>query len=186
MKLLGLLRADLNRQYELTGSSRRANLWRVLGRCLHPRFLPLVLLRIAQQFESYRVPICPQLFTYLNLILFGIEVAPKCDIGGGLFLPHTSGTVVGAWSVGKDVTIFQNVTLGAKSADMGWNIEKRPSVGDGVTLGAGCKVLGPIHVGTGSVVGANAVVLTDVPQNVTVAGIPASVVRAGGQPGEVI
>jgi serine O-acetyltransferase len=182
MNLLSLLRADLNRQYELAASPKRANLWRILVRCLHPRFLPLILLRAAQQLEVYRVPICPQLFAYLNIILFGIEVAPKCRIGPGLFLPHTSGTVVGAWKIGKDVTIFQNVTLGAKAADMGWNIEKRPSISDGVILGAGCKVLGSVHVGAGSVVGANAVVLADVPENVTVAGIPATVVRAGSQP----
>lgn len=186
MVLFSLLRADLNRQFELAGASKRANLWRILGRCFHPRFLPLVLLRTAQQFESVRVPICSHFFGYLNLIFFGIEVAPKCKIGPGLFLPHTSGTVVGAWRIGKNVTIFQNVTLGAKTADMGWDVEKRPSVGDGVILGAGCKVLGPVHVGAGSVVGANAVVLADVPENVTVAGIPATIVHASGQAGEAI
>lgn len=178
MNLLNLLCADLDRQYQLAGSPKRANLWRIMGRTLHPRFLPLVLLRIAQEMETVHIPICPQVFAYLNLILFGIEVAPKCAIGPGLFLPHTVGTVVGAWSIGKDVTIFQNVTLGAKTADMGWNVEKRPSVGDGVTLGAGCKVLGPVHLGAGSIVGANAVVLKDVPENVTVVGIPATIVRS--------
>jgi serine O-acetyltransferase len=186
MNLLNLLGADLDRQYQLAGSPRRANLWRIAGRTFHPRFLPLVLLRIAQEMESVHIPICPQVFSYLNLILFGIEVAPKCAIGPGLFLPHTVGTVIGAWSIGRNVTIFQNVTLGAKTADMGWNIEKRPSVGDGVTLGAGCKILGSVHLGAGSVVGANAVVLRDVPENVTVVGIPATIVRSTEPLGEGI
>jgi serine O-acetyltransferase len=189
MNLLDLLRSDLDRQYQLLGSSKRANLWRVLGRCLHPRFFPLVLIRAAQQFEHYRVPICPQAIAYFNIILFGIDVAAKCEIGPGLFLPHTSGTVIGASKIGSDVMIFQNVTLGAKYADMGWNIDKRPSVGDRVILGAGCKVLGPVHVGNGSIVAANSVVLADVPENVTVAGNPASVVRSRDlpkDPGDII
>jgi serine O-acetyltransferase len=186
MNLLNLLKADLDRQYELAGSPGRANFWRIAGRTFHPRFLPLVLLRTSQELETRRIPVFPQVLSYLNLILFGIEVAPKCSIGPGLFLPHTVGTVIGAWSIGRDVTIFQNVTLGAKTADMGWNMQKRPSVGDGVTLGAGCKILGFVHLGAGSIVGANAVVLNNVPENVTVVGIPATIVRSTELPGEGI
>ena len=184
MNLLNLLKADLDRQYHLAGSPNQADLWRIVGRSFHPRFLPLVLLRSAHELDSLHIPICPQILSYLNLILFGIEVAPKCAIGPGLFLPHTVGTVIGARSIGRNVTIFHNVTLGAKTADMGWNVEKRPSIGDGVTLGAGCKILGPVHLGSGSVVGANAVVLGDVPENVVVVGIPATIVRSSERPGE--
>ena len=64
------------------------------------------------------VPALPQLFTYLNILLFGIEVAPRCEIGPGIFFPHTSGTVIGARRVGANVTIYQGVTLGAKELDM--------------------------------------------------------------------
>src|SRR5215813_11413753 len=96
MNLLGLLSADLNRQFQLTGSSKRATLLRVLGRCFPPRLFLLVLIGPAQQFEVWRVPICPQVIAYFNIILFGIDVTAKCDSGPGLFLPHTSGTVIGA------------------------------------------------------------------------------------------
>jgi serine O-acetyltransferase len=119
----------------------------------------------------------PRLISYFNIVLFGLDVAAKCEIGPGLFLPHTSGTVIGASRIGRDVTIFQNVTIGTKYMDMGWNIDLRPSVGDRVVLGAGCKVLGSLQVGSGSVVGANSVVLADVPENVTVGGIPAKVIK---------
>ncbi len=119
------------------------------------------------------IPILPKVFTYLNIILFGLEVTPHCDIGPGLFFPHTSGTVVGASKLGRNVTIFQGVTLGAKELDMAFDSSLRPTVGDYVTLGAGCKILGGIHLGDHVTVGANSVVLDSVDSNVTVVGIPA-------------
>jgi len=182
MSVLDLLRADLDRQFRLSSSTKQANLLRILTRVFHPRFFPLVIVRTAQAFQERRLSSVAQLFAYLNLLLFGIDVATRCEIGPGFFLPHTSGTVIGASRIGRNVTIFQNVTLGAQHADMGWNVHKRPTVGDDVTLGAGCKVLGPVHVGNGSAVGANSVVLNDVPENSTVGGIPATVLKtASGQ-----
>jgi serine O-acetyltransferase len=147
-------------------------------RLLHHRFLPLVICRFARVAFIRGIPVIPQVMTYLNVVLFGVEISSRCDIGPGLFLPHTSGTVIGAQAVGRNVTVFQGVTLGAKQLDLGFHPELRPTVGDEVTLGAGCKILGHICVGDGAIVGANSVVTMDVPPQTTVAGIPARPIDA--------
>jgi serine O-acetyltransferase len=142
--------------------------------------LPLIIIRISHALQARRISPFGQLVAYLNILLFGVDVAIKCEIGPGFFLPHTSGTVIGAAKIGENVTIYQNVTLGAKYADMAWCVEKRPTIGDNVILGAGCKVLGAAHIGAGSVVGANSVVLDDVPENSLVVGIPGCIVKTLG------
>jgi serine O-acetyltransferase len=119
------------------------------------------------------IPVMPKLLTYLNILLFGLEVSPRCEIGPGIFFPHTSGTVIGASRIGLKVTVFQGVTLGAKELDMRFDLALRPEVGDGVILGAGCKILGGIKIGDNVTVGANSVVLSSIKSNTTVAGIPA-------------
>lgn len=173
-QLSQLLYSDLARQYELEGRPNvRPNFLRLCARLLHPRFLPLVLCRMSRSAMLSGIPLLPRLLTYANLVLFGLEVTPRCEIGGGLFFPHTHGTVVGAWRLGSNVTIFQGVTLGALELDMTFDKALRPDVGNGVILGAGCKVLGGIHIGDNAKVGANAVVLSPVEANVTVAGVPA-------------
>ena len=108
--------------------------------------------------------------------LFGIEIASACSIGPGLFLPHSSGTVIGAWSIGANSTIFHGVTLGAKNLALDFDITSRPVLGDNVTIGAGAKILGGIRIGDNAVVGANSVVLSDIPSNCTVAGVPAKII----------
>src|SRR4051812_3409666 len=116
MRLKKLLISDLQRQYALEGGPKRqASLAGGLARLLHQRFLPIVLYRIARAARLSGVPGVPKLLTYANIVLFGLEISPRCEIGPGLFLPHTSGTVVGAWKLGSNVTIFQGVTLGATS-----------------------------------------------------------------------
>jgi serine O-acetyltransferase len=118
----------------------------------------------------------PEVMTYLNLVLFGLEVTPQCEIGPGIFFPHPSGTVIGAWRIGSNVTIFQGVTLGAKELDMRFDFRLRPEVGDNVVLGAGSKILGGIHIGDNATVGANSVVLDSVEAHGMVAGVPARIV----------
>ena len=119
------------------------------------------------------IPLLPKLLTYLNIVLFGLDVPPRCEIGPGIFFPHPSGTVVGASRIGSNVTMFQGVTLGAKELDMEFNPKLRPEIGDNVVLGSGCKVLGGIKIGDGVTVGANSVVLESIEANTTVVGIPA-------------
>jgi len=111
----------------------------------------------------------------LNVVLFGIEVSPKVKIGGGLFLPHTVGTVLGAESIGENVTIMQGVTLGAKEPDMQFMPSTRPIIGNNVLIGAGAKVIGRIKVEDFAKIGANAVVVKDVPAYAVAIGVPARV-----------
>jgi serine O-acetyltransferase len=180
MSFLELLKSDLRRQYELSGKAEQISNWTVVKRLLHPRFMPLVFVRLSQAAAKHRWSVISKLCGYLNIVVFGIEVAPACQIGPGLFLPHTVGTVIGAWKIGSNVTVFQNVTLGALEADMGWNVKARPEIGDNVILGAGSKVLGGILVAENVVVGANSVVLESVGPSVVVAGVPARIVKILG------
>jgi serine O-acetyltransferase len=172
--MLKLLYSDLTRQYELEGwQDPRPTFFGFVCRLPHPRFLPIVLCRTSRWAMLHGIPVVPKLLTYLNIVLFGLEVSPRCEIGPGIFFPHTSGTVIGASRIGSKVIIFQGVTLGAKELDMGFDAALRPEVGDSVILGAGCKVLGGITIGENVIVGANSMVVASVEPNTTVAGIPA-------------
>jgi serine O-acetyltransferase len=169
-----LLYRDLARQAELEGRpDARPSIARLLRRLLHPRFLPIVLCRASRAARLRKIPVLPELLTYLNIVLFGLEVTPRCEIGPGIFFPHPSGTVIGAWRIGSNVTILQGVTLGAKRMDLGFDCRLRPEIGDNVTLGAGSKILGGIHIGDNVTVGANSVVVDSVEADSTVVGIPA-------------
>jgi serine O-acetyltransferase len=172
--LKSLLYADLERQLELSGRpDTKASLLRLLCRFPHPRFLPIVLYRFSRAALLGGIPALAHLLSYLNQIIFGIEISPRCAIGPGIFFPHTSGTVIGASKIGSYVTIFQGVTLGARQIDMSYDLSLRPELGDYVVVGAGAKVLGGICLGDNVKVGANSVLLRSVSANATVAGIPA-------------
>src|SRR4029078_8149074 len=108
--------------------------------------------------------------------LTGIEIHPGATIGRRVFIDHGMGVVIGETAeIGDDSTLYHGVTLGGTS----WNKGKRhPSLGRNVVVGAGAKILGPIHVGDGAKVGSNAVVVRDVPAQATAVGIPARVVTA--------
>jgi serine O-acetyltransferase len=177
--LMELLYADLERQMHLDGrTEEKASLLRLLCRLPHPRFLPIVLCRCSRSALMNGVPALAHVLSYLNQIIFGLEISPKCAIGPGIFFPHTSGTVIGASKIGRDVTIFQGVTIGAKQIDMNYDLALRPELGDFVVVGAGAKVLGGISLGDNVSVGANSVLLRSVPANVTVAGVPAREVQS--------
>lgn len=109
--------------------------------------------------------------SHLGRILTGIEIHPGAVVGRRVFIDHGMGCVIGETArVGDDVTLYHGVTLGGVSLEQ----EKRhPTVGNGVIVGSGAQVLGPITVGDGAMIGANAVVLADVPPGVTMVGIPA-------------
>jgi serine O-acetyltransferase len=169
-----LLYADLARQHELEGKpAAPPTFGGLVRRLLHPRFLPIVLCRLSRTARLRKIPVLPELFTYLNIVLFGLEVTPRCEIGPGIFFPHPSGTVIGAWRIGKNATILQGVTLGAQKMDLSFDFALRPEVGDNVLLGAGSKILGGLRIGDNVTVGANAVVVDSVAANSTVVGIPA-------------
>lgn len=105
----------------------------------------------------------------------GIEIHPGAKIGPGLFIDHGMGVVIGETTeIGEDVTLYQGVTLGGTSLAKG---KRHPTVGDGVVVGAGAKVLGAIEIGRGSRVGANAVVVKPVPDDAVVVGVPGEIVK---------
>lgn len=109
----------------------------------------------------------------------GIEIHPGAKIGKRLFIDHGMGIVIGETAeIGDDVTIFHQVTLGGTGKDKG---KRHPTVKNNVIISAGVKVLGPITIGENSKIGANAVVLKDIPDNATAVGIPAKLVRLEGQ-----
>lgn len=171
-ELRALLIADLSRlKLPVEGTGNASPSWLNL---FNPRFVPVLLVRLARFFYLTRwLRIFSPLLTWLNVIVFGIEFTAKCEIGPGLFLPHTSGTVVGATKIGANVTIFQGVTLGAKFADIGFNPGKRPVVGDNVVIGAGAKALGGIFIGEGAVIAANSLVIENVETGAFMIGVPA-------------
>jgi len=105
----------------------------------------------------------------------GIEIHPGATIGQGLFIDHGMGVVIGETAeIGDDVTLYQGVTLGGTSLAKG---KRHPTIGDGVVIGAGAKVLGAIEIGEGSRVGANAVVVRPVPPGAVVVGVPGEIVK---------
>jgi serine O-acetyltransferase len=109
----------------------------------------------------------------------GVEIHPAARIGRGLFIDHGMGVVIGETAeVGDDVTMYQGVTLGGTGFACG---KRHPTVQDNVTIGSGAKLLGPITIGHGAKVGANAVVIHDVPPHSTVVGNPGQVVRVEGR-----
>lgn len=179
--LLSYLAADLRRaRVLLNGSADGVSGLRLWLGVLSPRFVPVLLCRLAHSFYRLKLGLFAKAVSLLNFFLFGIEIAVRCPIGKGLFLPHTQGTVIGAWSIGENATIFQGVTLGAKELDFSYEESSRPTVGDGVTIGSGAKVIGGLVLGSDSRVGANAVVLNDVAPGSLVVGIPAKVVDRSG------
>lgn len=170
-----IFKKDIERFFVITGLQKNVNFLDVLIYFFHPRLTPVGLLRIANWLYCAGLGRLSKLVVSLNFFLFGIEATPRTKIGGGLFFPHTSGIVIGAESIGENVTIYQGVTLGAKNLDMSFRPETRPRIDNDVIIGAGAKVLGGVHIGAFSVIGANAVVLSDVPANSVALGVPAKI-----------
>ncbi|MBR5620095.1 MAG: serine O-acetyltransferase [Clostridia bacterium] len=109
----------------------------------------------------------------------GIEIHPAATIGRRFFIDHGTGVVIGETAIiGDDVTLYQGVTLGGTGKDVG---KRHPTIGNGVMIGAGAKVLGPFTVGDGSQIAAGAVVLSEIPPNCTAVGVPAQVIKENGQ-----
>ena len=151
---------------------------------LSPRFAPVALIRIACGMEQHGWCRLAKVFALLNFMIFGIEFSTRAQIGPGLIIPHTQGIVLGARSIGSNVTIYQQVTLGASDADYGYDPVTRPVIEDDVTLTAGVKVIGSVTVGRGTLVGANGVVVRDLPPNVIAGGVPARILRDNRQNAE--
>jgi serine O-acetyltransferase len=135
--------------------------------------------RVAHALYGAGVPLLPRLLALVTRAVTGIEIHPAAKIGARLFIDHGSGVVIGETAeIGDDVTIYQGVTLGGTGFATG---KRHPTVQSNVTIGSGAKLLGPITIGHGAKIGANSVVIHDVPPNSTVVGNPGHPVRIDGR-----
>jgi serine O-acetyltransferase len=139
----------------------------------------IVLYRVAHIFWIAKIPLVPRLLSQITRFFTGIEIHPGAQIGESLFIDHGMGVVIGETSVvGDNVTLYQGVTLGGTGKEKG---KRHPNIGDNVVIGTGAKILGNITIGENSYVGANAVVLHDVPANSTVVGVPGRITKQEGK-----
>jgi serine O-acetyltransferase len=135
--------------------------------------------RVCHALYEAGVPVLPRFLAYLTKTMTGIEIHPAARIGRGFFIDHGAGVVIGETAeVGDNVTIYQGVTLGGTGFARG---KRHPTVGNEVMIGAGSALLGPIVIGDRSKIGANSVVIHDVPPNSTVVGNPGHPVRVDGK-----
>jgi serine O-acetyltransferase len=135
--------------------------------------------RAAHALMGAGVPVLPRVIAYMTRAVTGVEIHPAAVIGKEFFIDHGAGVVIGETAViGNRVTLYQGVTLGGTGFQRG---KRHPTVGDNVTVGSGAKLLGPIDVGSGAKVGANTVVVEDVPPGATVVGNPGHPVRVEGK-----
>jgi serine O-acetyltransferase len=135
--------------------------------------------RAAHALHESGVPVVPLALAYATRAVSGVEIHPAARIGDEPFIDHGSGVVIGETAeIGDRVTIYQGVTLGGTGFARG---KRHPTVGDDVTIGSGAKLLGPITVESGSKIGANTVVIEDVPSSSTVVGNPGHPVRVEGR-----
>ena len=144
--------------------------WEIL---LYPGVLALGLHRVAHALFRADLFFLARFVNHFSRFLTAIDIHPGAKIGRNFFIDHGF-TVIGETAeIGDDVTIYQNVTLGGTSPDLGVGGKRHPTIGDGVIVGAGAQVLGPITVGRRARVGANAVVTKEVPEGAVMVGIPA-------------
>lgn len=128
--------------------------------------------------RQLQIPVIPRILAQLIRFFTGIEIHPGAKIGPGFFIDHGMGVVIGETAeIGENVTIYQDVTLGGTGMQRG---KRHPTIGNNVVIGAGAKVLGNITIGNNVKIGAGSVVVHSVPDNSTVVGVPAEIVRQGG------
>jgi serine O-acetyltransferase len=135
--------------------------------------------RVAHALWDTNVPLLPRTIAYLSRSITGVEIHPAARIGSDFFIDHGSGVVIGETAeIGDRVTLYQGVTLGGTGFARG---KRHPTLEDNVTVGSGAKLLGPVTVGRSAKVGANTVVIEDVPPETTVVGNPGHPVRVEGR-----
>ncbi len=167
--MFGYLRSILERD----PAAKVSEIW------LYPCVYALAAHRVAHLVWKAGIPILPRLISQVMRFFTGIEIHPGATIGKNFFIDHGMGVVIGeTCEIGDNVTLFQGVTLGGTGKEKG---KRHPTLKDHVMVSTGAKVLGNITIGEHSKVGANAVVIRDVPSHSTVVGVPGRVVRLRGK-----
>jgi serine O-acetyltransferase len=167
-----MLRAVLLDAIEMTRASGVPVTIKTLGRSvfLTDSFPVMVMTRVREVGRKWHVPLVNRLLRYTQMTVFGIEIGKDVELGSGVFFVHTLGTVVGGDSkIGPRVRILGNNTIGT-ARDNGC-----PVIDEDVEIGVGARILGPIKIGARAQIGANAVVLQDVPPDSFAAGVPATI-----------
>ena len=145
----------------------------------YPGLHALYFYRIAHWLWIHHLRTVGRLISHVGRFLTGIEIHPGAVIGGGLFIDHGMGVVIGETTeIGEDVTIYQGVTLGGTSLE---KKKRHPTIGNNVVIGAGAKILGPFKVGENSRIGSGSVVVKEVPPNAVVVGVPGQVTYRDGK-----
>ncbi len=173
------IREDIQCVFERDPAAR--SVWEVLT--CYPGFHALQLHRISHGLWNLGLHWLARFASHGTRFLTGIEIHPGATIGRRVFIDHGMGVVIGETAeIGDDCTLYHGVTLGGVSWDKG---KRHPTLGKGVVVGAGAKILGPFEVGDGAKVGSNSVVVKAVPPGATVVGIPARAVEPRAAQGEV-
>jgi serine O-acetyltransferase len=176
-RVVGEIRRDVQAAHERDPAARGVGSTEIVT--TWPGVHALLAHRVASALYGAGVPFLPRTVATLTRAATGIEIHPAARIGKGLFIDHGSGVVIGETAeIGDNVTLYQGVTLGGTGFATG---KRHPTVEDNVTIGSGAKLLGPIVIGHGAKIGANSVVIHDVPPNTTVVGNPGHPVRVDGR-----
>jgi serine O-acetyltransferase len=176
-RVAGEVRKDVAAAHERDPAARGVSSLEILASW--PGVHALLAHRVSHALHHAGVPLLPRMLSTATRAITNIEIHPAATIGDALFIDHGTGVVVGETAeIGDNVTLYQGVTLGGTGFATG---KRHPTVEDNVTIGSGAKLLGPITVGHGAKIGANSVVITDVPPNATVVGNPGHVVRVDGR-----
>jgi len=169
-KMLSTLKEDIKTIYKKDPAAH--DLLEVI--LCYPGLHALLVHRISHKLYEWKIPVLPRFISFVMRFLTGIDIHPGAKIGKRFFIDHGMGVVIGETTeIGDDVLVYQGVTLGGTSSKQ----EKRhPTLGKGVVVGAGAKVLGNIYIGDYAKIGAGSVVVDEVPEHATVVGIPGRVV----------
>ena len=170
MEIFKEIRSDFNAVFERDPAARSS----IEVIFAYPGFHAIFLHRIAHWLWNNQLKFLARVLSHTSRFLTGIEIHPGAKIGKGFFIDHGMGVVIGETSeIGDNVTIYHGVTLGGTSFSRG---KRHPTIESNVIIGAGAKILGPLTVGSNSKIGANSVVIVDVPPSSTVVGVPGKTV----------
>jgi serine O-acetyltransferase len=176
-RILGEIRSDVTAARDRDPAAQNVSSFEILTSWAGVQ--ALLAHRVAHALLEARVPLLPRMIAYVTRAVTGVEIHPAAEIGREFFIDHGSGVVIGETAkIGDRVTLYQGVTLGGTGFQRG---KRHPTLGDNVTVGSGAKLLGPIDVGDNAKIGANTVVVEDVPPGATVVGNPGHPVRVEGR-----